>query len=259
MVLKLMKYDMRSNLRTLMPIWIAIVFMSVLYGITQGSKTPSGTFAHFLLLVLPVIILTLLLGISFAIAVVNMVRNFWNGLLGNEGYLMFTLPVTVDALLLSKALSALLIELMTLAVAFVSGGILAAFMVSWESFFIEFRNLWGIFWRGIEAHPNVVPTVFIVCVGILLWILNLNLHTYLACAIGHMAKKLRKLLAIIAFCSLSIATSYCIPRIVGELDALLNMSEPLVASAVFAAIPLLFNVLFFFLTRSILAHRLNLE
>ena len=53
---KLMKYDLRSNFRTLLPLWLTTHGLAIVYSLLYGSRiTPSSAVGRFLLIVLPAI------------------------------------------------------------------------------------------------------------------------------------------------------------------------------------------------------------
>lgn len=109
---KLIKYDLKSMLKTIVPLWITVIVLSGIFaikywgGATNTMDMGNNTFDLVLFIVL--------FSVAVAIVVMNIlfvVQRFWNGLLKEEGYLMFTLPVTTRSLIMSKALSALIISL----------------------------------------------------------------------------------------------------------------------------------------------------
>ena len=100
MFIKLLKYDLKAMGRILIPFWILAFVIGVLW-MRENQKymyefRPNLTLEQifgtmFVLLIMAVIILNLVIIIQY----------FWKGLLKEEGYLMFTLPVSVRSLILS--------------------------------------------------------------------------------------------------------------------------------------------------------------
>lgn len=262
---KLLKYDLRSSFRTFVPIWAAIIVLAFINSFTYKMQVPAEGIARFLALVLPTVLLTLLLVVSGTIAIVFMVRSFWSGLLGGEGYLMFTLPVSCGALIASKAISALVIEVLTCLAAILSGTIIMLFQVSWQSTVEALRELWLMIGPSLRQYPDFYASMALLAAGVLLWMLSVNLHTYTACAIGHLARNHRKLLAFSAFVGISILVEMLVSHIIGDvsLDEFFNpvvVHESYVGScALFAGSQLAFCAVFFFATRGLLSRHLNLE
>lgn len=258
---KLMKYDLRSNLRTMLPLWLTTIAMSAVFGLLlRRDVSAQNALEEFLLVILPATVLVLLMGAMFAVALVFMVRGFSHGLLGREGYLMFTLPVTTSALIASKALSALIIELLTLVAAAISGCLL----VLHDSAFGELMRTLGEAYEQIrpmlEAHPEAVPCTIIFCVGLLFWMLSLNLQTYFSFSVGQLARKRRTALAIVVFCAVSIVMIRLTPALIELSDYFVfTRQSDVEVCCVFAAVPVALCAAYFFAARGILAHRLNLE
>lgn len=257
---KLMKYDLRSNLRTMLPLWLTTIAMSAVFGLLlRRDVSPQNALEEFLLVLLPVMVIVLLMGAMFAVAVVFMVRGFSHGLLGREGYLMFTLPVTTSALIASKALSALIIELLTLVAAAVSG----CLIVLHDSAFGEIMRALGEAYemvRSAIATPDVVLCTIIFCVGLLFWMLCLNLQTYFSFSVGQLARKRRTALAIVVFCAVSIVMIRLTPALVELSDYFtFTRNSDVEAACAFALVPMALCAAYFFAARGILAHRLNLE
>ena len=85
---KLIKYDLKALAKILAPLWGVLLVMGLIFGISIRSNLD---------------------GIGNTMIVFSLVV-IWNGLLQEEGYLMFTLPVTTRSLILSKVISALIIS-----------------------------------------------------------------------------------------------------------------------------------------------------
>ncbi|MDR1326369.1 MAG: hypothetical protein LBK00_10080 [Treponema sp.] len=100
---KLLKYDFKAFLRIMVPFYLALMALSLLAGLSQGRIAPDGASEPSPL--------TIIWGIAVVVVVtvniIMLIQRFRDNLLKDEGYLMFTLPVTRWQLLVSKALTAL--------------------------------------------------------------------------------------------------------------------------------------------------------
>jgi len=220
MLQKLIKYDLKSMLKTMFPLWIALLAVSVLFGIRLFFTGPdsdsifmSGENS------VSIMLLTLLLfGVFVAVFVLNIIlviQRFWNGLLKDEGYLMFTLPVSTRSLIISKALSAVIIYIISALVAAVCFILIVGFG------FTASRHNLGFFWfvdvwkEGINQLSQIFSGRILSLIGwILYWIitgltelLENIYHAYTAMAIGQLSNKNRFLSSIIAYLGLSFAVS----------------------------------------------------
>ena len=114
---KLIKYEWKAMIRAMLPVYGATVAISLINGITLNSdlfKEIQGlgligdysnilySLAEFIQFLLAVLYVVMFVGL-FVMTLIVTVRRFWNGLLKEEGYLMFTLPVKTSSLALSKA------------------------------------------------------------------------------------------------------------------------------------------------------------
>ena len=118
---KLLKYDLRANLKIFLFIWPAILVFGLLERVALMAELPSKISAIFVNLTTVLFVLAVIAACVFAL-VISVIR-FYSGLLRDEGYLMFTLPVRPWQLVLSKLLTALLTLVVTGLVSFVSVGL----------------------------------------------------------------------------------------------------------------------------------------
>ena len=107
MLRKLLKYEFRATARVMLPLYLVVIVLALL---TRGASlwTKQATFyglGEGLLGVLAALIAVgfiLALLATFVVAVVLAVVRFRNNLLTDEGYVMFTLPVSPHSLVCSK-------------------------------------------------------------------------------------------------------------------------------------------------------------
>lgn len=99
---KLMKYELRATAIYFLPIYVVLVLVSGLrYVVSLISQKFSNGFSAFSGFSLSAIYLLLALGLAITTFIVIIIR-FYKNLLGTEGYLMFTLPVSVEQNILAK-------------------------------------------------------------------------------------------------------------------------------------------------------------
>ena len=280
---KLMKYDMRSGFRKFALIWIGLAALGVINGFTvkyvlDGEN--QNQLVNFFLGVLPMMLLVALYVAMGIFVLVFIVERFYKGLLGDEGYLMFTLPVTTSAHIGSKLLTGMIFAILSTLVAIVSG-ILLMLVLEPVGLHETIRA-----WSGMSAYlrDNPLPagTGWVMAefaVYMLVAMAAANLQIYTAISIGHLAKKHRGWIALLAYVGISIAFSIimngCISLLQSDAfpNVLLNWEFCLddtgwhvqgvgmmaAALGVALGLELLKGVGFFFATRAILSKRLNLE
>ena len=108
---KLMKYDLRSCVRKFWMLWAGLGALAILNGFTINHVLNNNSFEGFLAFLFGVLplILFFILGVATAILILVFICDrFYKGLLGDEGYLAFTLPVSSAEHIASKALVSLI-------------------------------------------------------------------------------------------------------------------------------------------------------
>ena len=254
MLIKLLKYDFRAMWKQFSIIWPAALVIAFLNRFTLFSNhhrwdmEPTG--------LLGVISLSLLFGVMFAMFVVSMVfvlTRFYRGLLGDEGYLMHTLPVKAWQLVLSKLLCALSVSILNTVVAFAAMFLMMP--IDWrEAFDLE---LWQMVFRGLARQPDALLYLLELCV-LMLAVLTLMLTVvYLSMAIGHQFNRHRVLMSVVAFFVMDIVGNL----LLSLLDALDLAILPGGHLAMWATSGLMIipAAAMFLATSYLLSHRLNLE
>ena len=108
MLKQLLKYEFKATKRLYFGLYLALALLSVVLGVSfrqENARVDNTNFGR-----LEVILMVLYLSVIFAIAVlcfVSTVQRFYKNLLGREGYLMHTLPVTETQLILSKLITSM--------------------------------------------------------------------------------------------------------------------------------------------------------
>lgn len=151
---KLIKYELKSSLRTLVPLYIGTLIVATLCSLnvayytserflTQmnfGGMMGNGIFSAILFLLLFSLCVAMIVLTGMTI-----VTRFGVSLLGNEGYLMFTLPVTQIQLLWSKLLSAFFWSLISILVMTLSGVIISGVAIIRVGNFADYH-----FWNELQ-------------------------------------------------------------------------------------------------------------
>ena len=192
---KLLKYDLRANLKIFLFIWPAILVFGLLERVALMAELPSKISAIFVNLTTVLFVLAVIAACVFAL-VISVIR-FYSGLLRDEGYLMFTLPVRPWQLVLSKLLTAFLTLIVTGLVSFVSVGILfggirgllPSIRTSLEQSFGGIINGWGIALLVLLVMVQVAVSV---------------LQIYLSCSIGHLFRRKRILFAVLFYYAINV-------------------------------------------------------
>ena len=221
MLKQLLKYEFKATKSLYFGLYLALALLSVVLGVSfrqENARAHSTSFQN-----LEVILMVLYLSVIFAIAVlcfVSTVQRFYKNLLGREGYLMHTLPVTETQLILSKLITSMVWVLCSGLVGIVcitgmvSIGVLdaeALGTVNWESW----KQLWGMLYGelGPEFWVAMAWTILIN----LARLASLILCVYAACMIAHQFKKQTMVAGILAFIGMNIVEN--------QIDKLLGMND----------------------------------
>lgn len=249
MLKKLLKYDLQANLKIYILVWPALIALALLNRLglttdlegTVGNLFVGTTTALFVLAVIAANIL------SFVISIIR----YYSGLLKQEGYLMFTLPVKPWQLILSKFVTAILTIVVTMGLSFLC----CIFVFDGVEGMLEFiKGFWKTL--NIETGPTMVLTCLILFVSICDGILQI----YTACAIGHQFRKHRVLMSVVAYYAIYIAL-----EIIGVTAISTLISMPALPSTINGGLGILLGcqvalgVIYFFVAERLLRKRLNLE
>lgn len=265
---KLMKYEMKSLSRGLIPLYGAILAVALINSIMWsfgGDNPTDGTLGG----LSQVTAMLVYFGLCVAIAVVTflvVIQRFYKGLLGQEGYLMFTLPVPTWQLTLSKLLGATIMTVLSGIVGILSVVILGASSLNFDAFL-----------RGLNrmiANWDMSMTMFVI-EFILLGITAATsavVDIYIAMALGHLSHKHRVAMSFVWFVVLQTVLSFLTGLVgiaVGNIPAfslfLTNffMVSPIIGTHTVLwfsiVVCLVETVLFYGATTWILKNKLNLE
>lgn len=270
---KLLKYELRSVMKDFAFIWMGILVLSVVNAFTLnlGNRSDLDGLAAFLMFILPLLLLFALYVAAFVIAILYVLQRFYRGLLGDEGYLMFTLPVTPGQLIGAKALTALILEVVSVLVAVLGGLVILFVQLPPDIWGFPVKEAWKTLCRALAQEPEYI---FVAVELLLLMLLSAslsNLHLYAGMSIGHLARKNRVAWSAVAVVGISIAVSVLsgiLARLGIRIDLPFELFEqftPDTASAIMLGLGaaclwnLALNLVYFFTCRGILTHKLNLE
>ena len=197
MLKKLLKYDYKANLFYFLLMYGVLMGIAVLARVsiamadaryfafadnyTLSLMTVAGSTILYLLACGAVMVLTLLL----------IAMRFYKNLMGPEGYLSFTLPVTEGAHLASKMISGVTLLLLSSLVVLASASVVTAGLNIWDDFTISFFK--SVFAALRMNHPLIA--VLYLLEGFVT-VLETVAVIYVSICVGQLAAKHRVLGAI---------------------------------------------------------------
>lgn len=204
---KLIKYEFRSAVRAIGIIWAALLAAAVLLGImlrfTGNIFSDSSEGAMAVLKVIFSIIPPLIYGALFVamlvVTVLIVVMRFYRGLLGDEGYLMHTLPVKPWQLITAKGAVACIVVIISGIAATISICILVGIQDVGS-----IMECCKVFFKEFGKEPRLIPIIIEAIVIIVFSIMKSIYQIYTAMAIGQLAGKHRILLSLAAYIGISV-------------------------------------------------------
>ena len=277
MINKLVRFEARSTFRLLVIVWAAILALAIIIsvvgmitGVSSYQDILSGSTAMYVIdkiisTVMWILYVTLFVA-QIVLTVAIVVLRFYRGLLGDEGYLMHTLPVKTGALITSKGIIATIAILGSIIVGTVSI-LMIVFSFDPESLRVTVEGIGD----AIAAEPLVILYAFEGLIAFLLSVLAGVYQIYVSLAIGQLANRHRILISLGAYIGIGFVMSL-FGTILGVLapitgldrfisEVIYNMDQYLMIQLIFiglilvSAIPL---VIFHIVTEKLLSRRLNL-
>ena len=262
-MLKLLKYEWKACARTCLPLYGVLILMSLISRILY--VIPKNASLDFML---PAISSMLYMGVmmaAFVVTAVILIQRFYKNLLGSEGYLMFTLPVTVSQHLLSKTIIAVVMIALSGIAAFLSIGIFAD--MSFGTLFVDMI-------KGVARSGGLLFGLELLVLAVL-GIADMALFVYMCMALGHLASRHRLLMSIVWYVVLSTALQVlmlmvmmgagnAVPEPFIDLmkvwwSGITPMGAAHLMLRFCCVFTLLSDAVYFLVTRWILVHKLNLE
>ena len=198
MLWKLLKYDFRSMGKSFALIWPAALVLALINHFTLPYDEGVVETNELLAVVLIIAFVSVLFAMFVAV-MIFVIQRFYKGLLGDEGYLMHTLPVGPGQLVLSKLICAVVTSVVSMAVMFAA--CLLMVPIRWGQ--VLRIAFFQALWQGLMANPDAMVYLleFLLVCGLSL-ILFITM-TYLSMAIGHLFRR-RIIMSVVAFIGLDI-------------------------------------------------------
>ena len=206
---RLIKHEFRATARIMLPVMGALAALALLANLSMRGLADNITDVPILrvFLVLIVVFYGIAIVAAAVMAVVLMVTRFYRNLLKDEGYLMFTLPVSVHELIWAKLIVSL--------VWFTATGLLICLLIALTGLNLSSSNLEMIL-RELPSRAEIrqmldglgirglVNTLILQGVlGVLLGSVSTCLHFYAAMSLGHMFTKNKVLLSVVFYVLIS--------------------------------------------------------
>lgn len=247
---KVFKYEMKHLARILLPVNIAIIAIAFISGVmvpvskngdldfnftyrVNGNENVMNGLAGFFFMIFCVLV------IVSAVVTINVIaKRFKNGLLGDEAYLNLSLPVTIGEHLWGRILTIIVWDLIYTAVMMLALFLLFIKNLSYIHLGEEFLSWFCVLF--------VMDLTFALCLILFIYMIN---------SIGHLSKKNRSIVKLLAVIILISITS----RIVGSVTYNLVDVDAITVLYVNSLIAFILSIIYGTATYFILKLKLNLE
>ncbi|MDD4199911.1 MAG: hypothetical protein PHS19_00830 [Eubacteriales bacterium] len=224
MVGKLIKVEFKSSFRMLLVVWVALLAMTIIMcllgsftGIGQAFVDPYMGAPSAGETIVAVVSWILYIGLFAAVVVLTIaviILRFYKGLLGDEGYLMHTLPVKEWQLITAKGIVA--------ACAVIGSGIVVCismmFIMGVGDLSMMLSSIKGMF-EAIGETPSLILIGFEGLILMVMGILKSIYQVYAAISIGQLFNRHRILTSLGAYIGITIVLSI----IVGAATVIMDM------------------------------------
>lgn len=257
---KLIKHEFRATGRILLPLYMVCMILAFIIRGTEMLQNSGILFTSFLTVIYIVIMISVVVATFFL-----MIFRFWKNLLGEEGYLSMTLPVTVTQHIVSKAI--------VTGIWSVFGGmivIVSMFIMTMNADMVQSINS---IWSAVSTVFSGVDTTgvkILVAVAIILQAFVQPLYFYASMSIGQLVSKYRGILSIGAYLMISTVSSFISGLyygIFGNETDIMNQQMSAEAMTSYVSINMfgsiinlvIMGTICFFITKYILSKKLNLQ
>ena len=277
MLKQLLKYEFKATKNLYGALYLALALLSVVMGVTfrqQNTLAQNVDFQRFLA-ILTMIYMAVILAIA-VLCFVNTVQRFYQNLLGREGYLMHTLPVTESQLILSKLITSMVWVLCSGLVGIVCITVMIAIgafdsetlgMLDWDSW----KQLWQVVYG--ELNDRFWFSLVWTLLTNLVQLAGIILCVYAACMVAHQFPKHVMVVGIVAFIGLNLVENW-VDHLLG-LDSMVTVASAQSAGSSIGTwlaqvnvdlhsllsflVSAAFAAGYFYLTRWLMKNKLNLE
>lgn len=263
MLRKLLKYEIKATARVLLPLYLAVLLFGFINRFLNPFNVPqaSNSFTiHTVLSMFSMFLYIALIVGTIVMTTIILIQRFYKNLLGDEGYLMFTLPVKSWKLIISK----MLVSMLWIILSFLTVICSILIIANVPNLFGEISNIINLIrdyignagFMLIPLYPLVAITYSIITI-------------YDSIALGHLFTKHKILASIGAYISLYIISQmafgvFMLVYATTNLNIFTNTAAPTPTQiTIFAASAICLYLLLaaanFTLTNLILKKKLNLE
>jgi hypothetical protein len=266
MLSKLLKHEYRATARIMLPIYVLVVGAALLFNVFMRLADRYDNVALEIFRVTSISIFAITLIGSFVVTAGLMVFRFYKNYMTDEGYLMFTLPVSVPQLIWSKLIVAMTWTVVTVLAAALGVFLGCLGLFDWNEVLSDLSMFYSQILGELPASylPLMAVNMFVSSVSFFLLV-------YAAISLGHGFANRKILLSVVFFfafnagvrpissiISIFIAV-FSEDLFFGDVTDVIPSSYLLGTQLLGIGLNLVFAVVFYIVTRLLLKKRLNLQ
>lgn len=261
MLKKLLKHEFAATSRFLIPMYLILLVIALLDRLVINLDIFHGVLA-----VVPGFLTVAYIVSIIAVTVITfvlLVMRFYKNLLGEEGYLMFTLPVRSDQLITTKLIASMAWSFLSIIIVIASLLIAFATPDTMQEIADIFREVYEVLYASFGGNfvLMIIESILMVLIGGAMGILQI----YVSIAVGQLFNGHRVLGSFLSFVGIYTVTQIVLSLIIGvsgwffrkpleEIESVPHIILP-VGLLVFAVI----GAIYYFTINHIFKKKLNLE
>ena len=259
---KLIKYEFKATMRSFLAIYASLILTGILIGIFMFANVEVGMSLGMLIMVALMITLGVL-------TITVIIKRFSKNLLGDEGYLMMTLPVSTKKIVASKIITSVVYLILSTIVVFLVFVVimLPSGMATMKEFIRSMGNVWNYMVMNLLSARDIILNMIITFMLGIVDYISFILVIYTSLSIGQLKpfNKHRTPVAIIAFFIINMIVSVISDGLSNLLESMNILTAPQSMSMLNAVslYTLTFysvvSIVLFMITSYILEKKLNLE
>ncbi len=269
MLSKLLKYELKATGRIFVPLFLALLLFAAITKVTSAISPEEWVTPAIISMIIYIIIMVGM----FVMTLIMMIQRFYQNLLSDEGYLMFTLPVKPWKHIISKLLVSIFWIIASGVVAMISIMIIAFKRGDLNEIIRQFASIYNQLFDVLGASFYLLS--FEIAIIILIGLASGILIVYASMTIGHLFSQHKMLASLGGFIVLSTLSHILltfITLILGNTDfantyTSIFLSDDLISLLQAAQWAIAYTIFFegllcaayFAVTNYILSKRLNLE
>lgn len=261
MLKKLIKYDMLSTIRYMLPIYLLLLFITGLTRIVTHWDLLDGMLS--IVPMLTKIIYQMILVAIIVITYIIQAVRYYTNMVSDEGYLTFTLPVKTSHLTLSKLITSVFWCLCSTLLVLLSISMVYYSAENKNALYAEIKTQFESF--GAPTNLNVMIISFMLFIMLIIMFATNNLFLYTSIALGQMISKNKFSGAFLAgiivymFMQVMMLVVMIPVMLVFDINVLDDSSNMLSFITVCSLFQVLISILMYMVIHHIFSKRLNLE